>query len=86
MYIYTFFFFKYNLYPLPFPTKLTKGSINPSRIAIRLSKIARAKKEPSLNISRDGCPSLALGSLKQQHSQDPRGGERKGNNYSVTGF
>lgn len=85
MYIY-FFFFLYNLYPLPFPTKRTKGSINLSRIAIRLSKIARAKKEPSLNISRDRCPSSALGSLKQQHSQDPRGGERKGNNCSVTGF
>lgn len=52
MYIY---FFLYNLYPLPFSTKLTKGSINPSRIAIGLSKIASAKKEASLDISRNSC-------------------------------
>lgn len=85
MYIYTFFFLNTIYIPFPFPPN-HKRKYKSSRIAIRLSKIARAKKEPSLNISRDGCPSLALGSLKQQHSQDPRGEERKGNNYSVTGF
>lgn len=78
------FFSQYNLYPLPFPTKLTKASINPSRIAVRLSKIARAKKEPSLDTSRNSRPSQALGSLRQQHSQDPRGGEREGQDCSVT--
>lgn len=54
MYIY---FFLYNLYPLPFPTKFTKGSINPSRTAIRLSKIASAKKKATLNISQNSYPS-----------------------------
>lgn len=78
--------FLYTLYPFPFPTKFTKGSINPSRTAIRLSKRASAKKKASLNISRNSYPSSALGSLKQQHSQDPRGGARKGNNCRVTEF